>query len=259
MNDWAPLRRVTQARIGLARAGSAISTQALLEFHAAHARARDAVWCAWDIDSCQRQLRAAGATTLRVASAAPDRATYLKRPDLGRRLAPESVPVLEAAREALRDAEPQTKQGDRASAIDVALVLSDGLSATAAHAHGASTMLALLGALQAAGLRCSPVVLAELGRVALSDEIGHVLAARSAVIVLGERPGLSAADSLGMYLTYAPAPGKTDAQRNCISNVREPAGMSAQLAATRLSSLLRRSLALGVSGVELKDDGLLLP
>jgi ethanolamine ammonia-lyase small subunit len=258
MNDWAPLRRVTQARIGLARAGSAVSTQALLEFHAAHARARDAVWCAWDIESCEQQLRAAGASTLRVASAAPDRATYLKRPDLGRRLAPESVPVLEAARDALHDVTGATPEAQPAT-LDVALVLSDGLSATAVHEHGVSTMLSLLTALQAANLRCSPVVLAQYGRVALSDEIGHILGARSAVIVLGERPGLSAADGLGMYLTHAPTPGKTDAQRNCISNVREPAGLSARLAALRLTALLRRSLALGMSGVELKDDGLVLP
>jgi len=245
MNDWAPLRRVTQARIGLPRAGAAVSTQALLEFQAAHARARDAVWCAWDVRATEAALQAAGAATLRVRSCAPDRATYLKRPDLGRRLAPESIPPLMAAR-----TDPP---------LDVALVLSDGLSATAVHAHGVGTMLALLEALRAASLACSPVILAEHGRVALSDEIGQALGARVAVIALGERPGLSAADSLGLYLTHAPAPGNTDAQRNCISNVREQSGLPPQLAAAKLTGLLRRSLALGFSGVALKDDSPQLP
>lgn len=240
MNDWLALRKHTQARIGQARSGSALATRELLDFQLAHAQARDAVWQAWDVAACAQQLTAAGIPSLRVASRAPDRGTYLKRPDLGRKLDPASVPQLMAAR-----TEP---------AADVALILSDGLSATAVNEHGVVTASAIRRALEGSGTRCSPVVLAEHGRVALSDEIGHALGARAAVIVLGERPGLSAADSLGIYLTYAPAPGNTDAQRNCISNVRSPSGLGPQLAAARLAALLQRSLALGCSGVSLKDD-----
>jgi ethanolamine ammonia-lyase small subunit len=132
------------------------------------------------------------------------------------------------------------------------------LSATAVDSHGLATVLALHEALAAASISCSPVVLAQRGRVALSDDIGHALGARVSVIVLGERPGLSASDSLGIYLTHGPMLGNTDAQRNCISNVREPGGLPPSLAATRLVNLLRRSLALGKSGVELKDDAQLL-
>ena len=245
MNDWAPLKRVTQARIGLARAGAAVSTRELLEFQLAHAQARDAVWHSWDTAACASQLSAAGLHALVVKTRAHDRATYLRRPDLGRRLDPDSQPLLTAAR-----TDP---------AAHVALILSDGLSATAVHEHGVHTALAVVSALQAAALSCSPVILAERARVALSDEIGHTLGARVAIIVLGERPGLSAADSLGMYLTYAPSPGNTDAQRNCISNVRAPNGLTPQLAAARLCNLVRRALALQLSGVALKDDSAQLP
>jgi ethanolamine ammonia-lyase small subunit len=245
MNDWAPLKRLTQARIGLPRAGAAISTRELLHFQLAHARARDAVWRPWDHEACAASLRRAGLETVQVQSQAPDRTTYLKRPDLGRRLDPASLEVLNALRQ-----EP---------APEVALTLSDGLSAAAVDAHGVATLQALHAALAAASLSCSPIVLAQRGRVALSDEIGYALGARISVIVLGERPGLSAADSLGIYLTCAPIQGNTDAQRNCISNVREPGGLPPAIAANRLVNLLRRALVLGRSGVDLKDDANVLP
>jgi ethanolamine ammonia-lyase small subunit len=245
MSDWIALRRHTQARIGLRRAGAAISTPELLAFQLAHAQARDAVWHPWDVGACANALRDAEVPHLVVSSAAHDRATYLKRPDLGRKLEPAGGPQLMAAR-----TEP---------AAEVALILSDGLSATAVHEHGAQTMLAIRSTLERAGTSCSPVVLVEHGRVAISDEIGHALGARVAVIVLGERPGLSAADSLGIYLTYGPRPGNSDAQRNCISNVRHPNGLAPQLAAARLVALLQRSLALGASGVGLKDESPALP
>jgi len=247
MTDWLALRRVTQARIGLPRAGASLSTQALLDFQAAHAAARDAVWRGWDIEDCEAQLTAAGLPTLRVQSNAADRAGYLAGPDLGRSLRPADCARLTA--------EAATAQ----AAPDVALILSDGLSATAVHAHGVRTISDMWRELTAANLRCSKIVLAAFGRVALSDEIGHALGARCAVIALGERPGLSAADSLGLYLTFRPAPGNTDAQRNCISNVREPNGLSPQLAAKRLASLVQRSLALSLSGVALKDAAPELP
>jgi ethanolamine ammonia-lyase small subunit len=240
MNDWLALRKHTQARIGLARSGAAVATRELLDFQLAHAQARDAVWKPWEVAACAAELEAKNVASIVVKSRAPDRATYLKRPDCGRQLDPGSVPLLTAAK--------------TAPPAGVALILSDGLSATAVHEHGVTTMLAIRTALERSGTSCSPIVLAEHGRVALSDEIGHALGARIAVIVLGERPGLSAADSLGIYLTYSPAHGNTDAQRNCISNVRSPAGLAPQVAAARLAALLLRSLALGCSGVQLKDD-----
>jgi ethanolamine ammonia-lyase small subunit len=243
MNDWAPLKRVTAARIGLARAGAAVSTGELLAFQLAHAQARDAVWRAWDAQACAAALEKQGMATIVVQSRAEDRATYLKRPDLGRRL----------------DAASMERLTDAQANAEVALMLSDGLSAAAVDAHGFATLHAIQMALAAAAVSCSPAVLARFGRVALSDEIGHALGARISVIVIGERPGLSAADSLGIYLTHAPAPGNSDAQRNCISNVREPGGLSPAIAATRLVNLLRRSLTLGVSGVQLKDGGPTLP
>ena len=245
MNDWSSLKRLTQARIGLLRAGSAVSSQDLLAFQLAHAQARDAVWRAWDADGCKAELERRSIATLTVQSRATDRALYLKRPDLGRRLDEVSLASLIAAREQHE--------------AEVALILSDGLSAAAVDAHGISTVTAIQKALQSAAISCSPVVLARFGRVALSDEVGHALGASVSVIVLGERPGLSAADSLGIYLTHSPAVGNSDAQRNCLSNVREPGGLPPSAAAVRLLSLLRRSLAAGMSGVLLKDGGPALP
>ena len=245
MSDWNALRRFTQARIGLARSGAALTTPELLSFQLAHAQARDAVWHSWDLAQCASALQALGIPHVTVSSRAGDRTTYLKRPDLGRKLDPASVPQLTAAR-----LDPP---------VDVALILSDGLSATAVQSHGVTTIHAIRGALERAGTRCSPIVLVTQAQVALSDEIGAALGARAAVIVLGERPGLSAADSLGIYLTYQPKPGNNDAQRNCISNVREPAGLAPALAAERLVALLHRSLALGMSGVALKDESPRLP
>jgi len=237
MSDWAPLKRYTSARIGQVRAGTSVSTKELLEFQLAHAQARDAVIHSWDPEVCSAQLTAAGVDNLVVRSRASDRTTYLARPDLGRQLEPESLRALEAR----RSEDPE----------DVALILSDGLSATAVQNHGVSTIQALLEAFRRRGLRVTPVVLVGNGRVGLSDVIGHALGAQTALIVLGERPGLSAADSLGFYLTHGPKPGNTDAQRNCISNVRE-GGLPPKLAAERIGALLVRAIEIGTSGVELK-------
>jgi ethanolamine ammonia-lyase small subunit len=238
VSDWAPLRRYTEARIGQVRAGTSVSTQELLSFQLAHAEARDAVIHAWDVDACSAELAAADIDNLVVRSRAADRTTYLARPDLGRQLEPDSLRLLESR----RAEEPE----------DVALVLSDGLSATAVQNHGVATIQALLESLRRRGLRCSPVVLVGNGRVALSDVIGHALGTQTALIVLGERPGLSAADSLGFYLTHQPKPGNTDAMRNCISNVREPGGLSPRVAAERIAALLVRAIEIGTSGIELK-------
>ena len=231
---WAGLRRHTQARIGLGRAGSALPTRHRLELQAAHAAARDAVHSPFDPDVVASALP--GVPTVRVRSAAPDRLTYLQRPDLGRRL----------------------DDVDRAhlphDGWDIAFVVADGLSSRAVHEHAAPVIRATTARLPA-GWRVAPVVLAEQARVALGDDVAHALGAGMVVVLVGERPGMSAADSLGAYLTYAPRPGRTtDADRNCLSNIRPPLGLPYDTAAAKLASLMTRARELGGTGVSLKDD-----
>ena len=231
---WAGLRRHTQARIGLGRAGSALPTRHRLELQAAHAAARDAVHSPFDPDVVASALP--GAPTVRVRSAAPDRLTYLQRPDLGRRL--DDVDRAHLPRDDW----------------DIAFVVADGLSSRAVHEHAASVIRATTARLPA-DWRIAPVVLAEQARVALGDDVAHALGAAMVVVLVGERPGMSAADSLGAYLTYAPKPGTTtDADRNCLSNIRPPLGLSYDTAAAKLTSLLTRARELGRTGVSLKDD-----
>lgn len=229
-DPWAPLRGLTRARIGLGRAGDALPTSVLLDLHEAHALARDAVHERLDRDRLRTEL--ADLPVVEVGSAAPDRATYLQRPDLGRRLAPgTSLPA-----------------GD----WDVVVVLADGLSARAVHDHGPATLRAVLA--RVPDLRVGPVVLAQQARVALGDEVGAALGARAVLVLVGERPGLSAPDSLGAYLTFGPRPGRRDSERNCVSNVRPPHGSSYAAAARTLELLLREALRRGLSGIALKDD-----
>jgi ethanolamine ammonia-lyase small subunit len=235
---WAALAAMTPARIALGRAGASLPTREVLAFALDHARARDAVHIPFDAGFVAAQVEALGFETLEVASAAPDRASYLRRPDLGRRLAPES--------QALLSGQPRTYP-------DVLVVVADGLSSPAVHAHAALLLTALQPHIAAQGWRVGPVVLAHQGRVALGDEIGELTGARSVVLLLGERPGLSAADSLGAYLTHAPRLGRTDAERNCISNIR-PAGLGYRDAALRIAWHIRESLQRGYSGVALKDE-----
>ena len=236
-DPWAELRRHTPARIALGRAGSSLPTAEVLRFAAAHAQARDAVHIALDTEALSRDLAAMGLSPLTVRSRAPDRQTYLRRPDWGRRLGPADAECLQAAAR---------------GTVDLALVVGDGLSALAAQQHAAPLLAALLPLL-APSFRLAPVVIATQARVALADEIGALLQARVALILLGERPGLSAPDSLGAYLTHAPQPGCSDAQRNCVSNIR-PAGLPPALAARRLAWLLHEALRRRVSGLALKDD-----
>jgi ethanolamine ammonia-lyase small subunit len=237
VDPWAALRRFTPARIALGRTGGSLPTQALLEFSLAHAQARDAVHVALDVPSVLEQLAAAGHPSLVVQSAAADREAYLRRPDAGRRLSEASLAQLTAL---ALPAPPQ-----------LAILIADGLSAAAAVRHA----VPLLGALRPrlAQWRWAPVVLARQARVALGDQVGALLRAEAVVVLIGERPGLSAPDSLGIYLTYAPRLGRTDAERNCISNVR-PAGLSYEQAAQRLALLLEAARRLGISGVTLKDE-----
>ena len=237
-DPWASLRALTDARIALGRAGASLPTREVLAFALDHARARDAVHLDFDAAGLAARIEALGLATLSVASAAPDRPTYLRRPDLGRRLAPDSAARLDGARGRL---------------ADLAIVIADGLSSAAVHAHAAPLIAALTPHVAQAGWRLADVVLARQARVALGDEIGERLAARLVVLLVGERPGLSSHDSLGAYLTFAPRVGRTDAERNCVSNIR-PAGLSYEDAAFRIAWLTREALRVGLTGVALKDD-----
>lgn len=236
-NPWTALRRLTPARIALGRAGASLPTAEVLAFGLAHAQARDAVHVPLDADALEAEAQAAGWPTLRAHSQAADRATYLLRPDLGRRLDAASA-------ERLATSPPQGS--------DIVFVLADGLSATAVQHHALPTLAALRPLLPAVW-KPGPLVIAEQGRVALGDEIGEVLGARLVVLLIGERPGLSSPDSLGAYLTWGPRVGRTDAERNCISNIR-PQGLACAEAARRLHWLCAAALRLGYSGVALKDD-----
>lgn len=240
---WTRFRRFTPARIAIGRAGHAQPTSAQLAFQLDHARARDAVYAALDVDTLQDDLRSEGLASMRMASAAPDRSTYLLRPDLGRRPA------------------SGTEAAIRARAFppaDVAFVLADGLSAMAAQTHALPLLRLVVPDLRRRGLAPGPVILAEQARVALGDPVGAWLGVRIVVVLIGERPGLGSPDSLGVYLTRDPRPGRTDAERNCISNIR-PAGLAYGIAAHRLLWLLEQSLRLGISGVGLKEAAPALP
>jgi len=237
IDPWTQLRQYTRARVALGRAGHAQKTGDVLAFGLAHAQARDAVHLPLDVTAIDMALQEAGLTAQHVHSAAPDRDQYLRRPDLGRRLDAES-------HDALANERP-------AQTPDAVFVIADGLSALAAQRHAVPLLRAVLARL--ADWHIGPVVVARQSRVALGDEIGDLLGARQIVMLIGERPGLSSPDSLGIYLTYDPKPGRTDAQRNCISNVR-PEGLPYATAADRLVFLMRGAVALGRSGVELKED-----
>ncbi|GLH39957.1 ethanolamine ammonia-lyase subunit EutC [Pseudomonas moraviensis] len=240
-NPWLELRRLTPARIALGRTGTSLPTQAQLDFQFAHAQARDAVHLAFDHGEISSQLGERGRETLLLHSAAPDRDSYLQRPDLGRKLNDESA-------QTLRDYASQHPGG-----IDLVLVVADGLSALAVHRHTLPFLTRLEEQMSGDGWSVAPVVLVEQGRVAIGDEIGQLLGAKMLVMLIGERPGLSSPDSLGLYFTYAPKVGLTDAYRNCISNVRLE-GLSYGMAAHRLLYLMREACRRQLSGVNLKDE-----
>jgi ethanolamine ammonia-lyase small subunit len=254
---WDTLRRYTDARIALGRAGHSQPTAAHLAFQLAHARARDAVHLPFDAIGVAASLESLGLPSIQLHSAAVDRAEYLQRPDLGRRLD-------ERSRQSLAEWREQVAQlgstGDasaqQAARFDLAFVIADGLSALAVHQNAAPLIEATLARLRADTSQpwtVAPVAIVEQGRVAIGDEGGAALQARCVVVLIGERPGLSSPDSLGLYLTWAPKPGLTDACRNCISNVR-PAGLSIDAAAIKLVQLLSAARQLQLSGVGLKDD-----
>jgi ethanolamine ammonia-lyase small subunit len=235
-DPWEKLRLATKARIGLGRAGDAMKITDVLDFQFAHAKARDAVHAKLDMAA----LRAALPGAVEVHSEAEGREIYLRRPDLGRRLHPDCLPLL--------------KRGE----YDAVFVIADGLSATAVMQNAAPMYEAAMARLR--GFKIAPPVIAAQARVALGDDIGEALGAKLCVMLIGERPGLTVSDSLGIYLTYNPARGTKDSARNCISNVHTQGGLSFAAAGDMLAWLMREALRRQLTGVGLKEaSGLAAP
>ncbi len=233
----ADLRDLTPARVGLGRAGASLPTEALLSFTLDHARARDAVHAAFDAPAIVAGLHGLGLEAVEVSSRARERTDYLRRPDLGRTL----------------DETSQHRLAGHGGGCRLAVVVGDGLSPAAVNAHAVPLIHSLLPRLAIDGIEIGRAVVASGARVALGDEIGAMLGARMTVMLIGERPGLSASDSLGAYLTFAPDIGRTDAERNCVSNIHK-AGLGYDEAAFRIAWLIREGLARGLTGVGLKDE-----
>jgi len=251
-DPWLDLRAHTAARIALGRSGSSLPTAELLRFGLAHAQACDAVQRLLDVPALASRFQAAGLPCLHLQSAAADRAGFLLRPDLGRRLSAASRRSLRAvAREAARAAAPAAALGERFG-CDLLLVVADGLSAPAIE-RNAVPMISALRRQAPPDWRLGPLILATQARVALGDEIGDLLSARLVAMLIGERPGLSSPDSLGIYLTWQPRAGRTDAERNCISNIR-PEGLDYEAASHRFWWLCRQARQLRMTGVGLKDQ-----
>lgn len=235
------LQEFTSARIAIGRVGTSIPLKQSLEFKLAHAHARDAVYSELDINSLTDVLKQFDLPVLHLHSRVNDRRQYLQRPDLGRRLNDGSLDLL-------LDHRPET---------DIAIILADGLSATAVNENVVGLLQALIPQLLAAGFKLAPISMVEQGRVAIGDDIGHGLKAKLSLVLIGERPGLSSADSLGAYLTYNPKPGLTDEMRNCISNIR-PGGLIYKKAAKKIFYLISEAFKRKLSGVDLKDNAGLL-
>lgn len=242
-DPWTPLRRHTPARIALGRAGASVPTRELLDFALAHAAARDAVHSGLDVGRLEDELRPLGLALIQLTTQAADRQSYLHRPDLGRRLSDESRRRLEAL---------------NAAPADLAVTVADGLSALATQRHAPGLLSLLAPVLRTAGISLAPLTLVTQSRVAVQDEIGASLNARCSLILLGERPGLGSPDSLGGYLVFDPKPGNTDADRNCVSNVR-PEGLALPRAAETLAYLVTEAIRRRISGVGLKDERGALP
>ncbi|WP_449410506.1 ethanolamine ammonia-lyase subunit EutC [Methylobacterium komagatae] len=234
------LRSLTQARIALGAHGAGLPTAAALAFGLDHARAREAVWTPLDTEAIREALTAQGLESVEVRSNVTDRAEYLRRPDRGRMMNPECEAALDGA------------------GCDLAIVIADGLSATAVALNAVPMATALAERANRAGWRLAPVVVATQARVALGDPVGARLKARAVAVLIGERPGLSASDSLGCYITFAPEPGLPDSRRNCISNIRQD-GLSIEAAAEQMEALLRAMFVQNVSGVGLRRDEAVLP
>lgn len=235
-----PLKSFTNARIGIGLVGTTVPLKHSLEFKLAHAHARDAVYSLLDTEKLFVKLKSFELPVLHLRSCAANRSQYLHRPDLGRKLDQQSL-------DSLKD------QGN----FDVAIIIADGLSATAVNEHIVGLLTQLIPRLSGAGLKIAPLCLVEQARVAIGDDIGHGLHAKLTILLIGERPGLSAADSLGAYLTYQPKSGLTDESRNCVSNIR-PLGLKFKAAADKIFYLAQQALQRKLSGVALKDNAGLL-
>jgi ethanolamine ammonia-lyase small subunit len=241
-DPWADLKEYTAARIALGRTGTAEPLQALLQFRLAHAHARDAVYAVLDQQMLLNELQSLNSASFTLQTQAAGRSEYLQYPDKGRRLHVK--------------AQDQLKEFN-STGYDVCLVLADGLSATAINSHAIPLLKLLLPLFDKASLSVAPVCIVQEGRVAIGDECGYLLKAKLVAVLIGERPGLSSPDSLGVYLTWNPTPGLTDEARNCISNIR-PEGLNYYTAAEKLFFLINESLRLQLSGVALKDNGRLI-
>ena len=229
------LRQYTSARVGLNRAGRGLATNEVLDFQLAHAQARDAVHATLDVQSLIGGLRERGLPWCVLKSAAADRSSYLRQPDMGRTLSPDSTAQLVPA------------------PCDLVFVIADGLSALAVARHALPLLDAVLPLLKQQ-FSVGPVCVVEQGRVAIGDAIGAALEAKISVVLIGERPGLSSPDSLGVYITWGPRPGRTDAERNCISNIR-PEGLEYAAAARTLAFYLHEALRQKLTGIKLKLVG----
>jgi ethanolamine ammonia-lyase small subunit len=236
-DDLNPLKEFTAARIGIGRTGTSIPTKQSLEFNLAHAHARDAVYSALYVQKLADGFNEFNLPVLNLHSKAGNRMQYLQNPNLGRQLS-------EASAEELKN---------NSSAFDVVIIMADGLSAAAINENALALLQLLLPLLSSAKLKLAPMILVEQGRVAIGDEVAHLLNAKISVILIGERPGLSAADSMGAYLTYNPKPGLTDEARNCISNIR-PQGLNFKTAADKIFYLIQEAMRLKLSGIALKDN-----
>jgi ethanolamine ammonia-lyase small subunit len=245
-DPWRALSTLTPARIGLGRAGGSLPTRPLLAFQLAHARARDAVQRDLDPVALAHAIGAIGCEILQLQSAAHDRGTFIARPDLGRILDDTSRTLLERERSSV-------------PAYDCVFIVADGLSAQAVEHHAAALLARVMGRLRVDHWCLAPIAIVRQGRVAIGDEIGALLGANMTVLLIGERPGLSSPDSLGVYLTYDPLPGRINAERNCISNIREPEGLSYAIAAHKLYHLMSESRRRKLSGVHLKENAPALP
>ncbi|MEX6691291.1 ethanolamine ammonia-lyase subunit EutC [Danxiaibacter flavus] len=240
-DSWSSLKAFTNARIALGRTGTAVPLNESLQFKLAHAEARDAVYSVLDTEGLQDGLQHLKISSYQLHTRARDRMIYLQRPDLGRMLDDASAHALEI------DA------GD----YDIAIIIADGLSATAVNMHAIPLLQLLVPRLIKENISLAPVVLLQQGRVAAGDEIGSLLRAKLSLMLIGERPGLTSPDSMGAYLTYAPQKGFTDERRNCISNIR-PEGLQYNAACDKIFYLIKESLRLKLSGIELKDNTMLL-
>jgi len=244
-DPWSRLRQYTPARIALGHSGTSLPTKPHLEFQLAHARARDAVHHPLDVPALKKRLEAMGHEPVTLESRAENRPTYLQRPDKGRRLSEVSVETLKSL--------PKPT-----APYDVVFVICDGLSALAIEENAVKFLDVMLPSLAKSEWNIAPLCVVKEGRVAIGDEIGEILHARLVAVLIGERPGLSSPDSMGLYMTLSPRVGLTDESRNCISNVR-PAGLSYEEASHKLGYLLTEARRRGLSGVTLKDEAEALP